>query len=230
MTDAPRALIVTGGIYHPFEETGPLVAEQVAAAGLVPEVVHGAAEGLDRFAAEGADLLVLHCLVFTMTQAEKYAPLRAAYAYEAPARVREAITEHLAASRGLLGLHTAAICFDTWPEWGGVLGAGWVWGASHHPPPGPMRVSVHAGHPVTQGIGDFDTEDELYCGLRLAPDAEVLATATAATVPEAQPVLTLREAPGRAVYSALGHDAAAFAPAPHRRLLQQAARWAARLD
>jgi type 1 glutamine amidotransferase len=230
MTDAPRALIVTGGIYHPFDETGPLVAEQIAAAGLTPQIVHGASEGLDRFAAEGADLLVLHCLAFTMTQADKYAPLRASHAYEAPPRVREAIAAHLAAGRGLLGLHTAAICFDTWPEWGALLGAGWVWGTSHHPPPGPMRVSLHAGHPVSQGIEDFDTDDELYCGLRVAPDAQVLATAEAGPVPEAQPVVTVREAAGRSVYSALGHDAAAFAPAAHRRLLQQAARWAARLD
>jgi type 1 glutamine amidotransferase len=230
MAEAPRALIVTGGIFHPFDQTAPQVAGLLAGAGLAPVVVEGAAEGMARFAAEGADLLVVHCLAWSMTQAEKHAPFRAAHAYDPPAAVRAAVAAHLAAGRGLLGLHTAAICFDTWPEWAGVLGAGWVWGTSHHPPPGPVQVAPPRAHPVTAGIGAFDLTDELYCAMTLAPDATVLATATTPAVGGAQPVVTVRAAgAGRVVYSALGHDAASFAVPAHGRLVAQAAAWAARL-
>jgi type 1 glutamine amidotransferase len=228
MTDAPRALIVTGGIFHPFDETGPQVATILRDAGFEPVLLDGVADGLARFTRDGADLLVLHCLAWTMTQAEKYAPYRADLAYDPPAPVRAAIRAHLAAGRGLLGLHTAAICFDTWADWGAILGAGWVWGRSHHPVPGPVHVASPAAHPVTEGVGAFDLTDELYCAMTIAPDATVLATATTPAVAGPQPVVTARaEGAGRVVYSALGHDAASFAAPQHARLVAQAATWAA---
>lgn len=228
---APRALIVSGGIFHDFAGSGAVVAGTLAAAGFETDHLTQTAAGLDHFAATGCDLLVLNALAWSMVQHDKYAPYRAEFAYDIPAPVRAAITAHLARGGAILGLHTAAICFDTWPEWGAILGVGWVWGRSHHPAPGPVTLRItDAGHPVTQGAEGFALDDELYCDMVLAPDARVLAHATTPGIAQPQPVLTVRDGAGRVVYSALGHDPASFAAPGHRALLARAARWACRLD
>jgi type 1 glutamine amidotransferase len=228
-----RALIVTGGIFHDFAVTGPRVADILRGAGFAAEVVPGMGPGLARFMAAPPDLLVIHALAWSMMQDEKYVPYRTDFAWTMPAGARAAVSAHLAGGKGLLGLHTAAICFDDWPEWGSLLGAAWVWGRSHHPAPCPVRVTVaDPAHPVTAGTGGFTLPDELYCDLALAPDATVLATGRAGAVAAPQPVLTVREGAGggRAVWSALGHDAASFAHPAHAALLARAARWAARIE
>lgn len=230
---APRALVITGGIFHDFAATGPMVAGILRGAGLSAEVVAGMGPGMARLMADPTDLLVVHALAWSMTQNAKYAPYRSDFAWRMPHEARAAIGAHLARGGGLLGLHTAAICFDDWPEWGALLGAAWVWGRSHHPPPGPVTVEIAAAaHPATAGAEGFALTDELYCDLALAPDAAVLATGRAAGVAAPQPVLTAREGAGggRAVWSALGHDAASFAHPAHASLLARAARWAARLE
>jgi type 1 glutamine amidotransferase len=228
----PRALVVTGGIFHDFADSGPALAGLLEGAGFDADHIHGAAAGLDRFAAEPGDLLVLNALAWSMAQNEKYAPYRAEFAYDIPVPVRAAIVAHLARGGGILGLHTAAICFDTWPDWGAILGAGWVWGRSHHPAPGPVAVALTGtAHPITEGLADFTVADELYCALDIAADAQVLAHATTPGVDAPQPVLTAREAgAGRAVWSALGHDTASITAPTHRALLARAARWACRID
>jgi uncharacterized protein len=228
----PRALVVTGGIFHDFADSGAVLADLLAGAGFDADHHHGTAAGLDRFAAGPCDLLVLNALAWSMTQHEKYAPYRAEFAYDIPEAVRGAIRAHLAGGGGVLGLHTAAICFDTWPEWGAILGAGWVWGRSHHPPPGTVALTLGAADlPITRGLNGFSVQDELYCAMDIAPDAQVLAHATTPGVQGAQPVLTARDhGPGRVVYSALGHDAASFRLPGHQAMLTRAARWACRID
>ena len=208
-----RNLLLSGGIYHPFAETSAVVAEILAPLG-VESTVSPVREGLARLADEGFDLLTINALAFSMTQAEKYAPLRDGFAFTASAADRAAIEGHLARGGGLLGLHTAAICFDGWEGWPGILGAGWVWGRSHHPVPEYVTV---------QGAAGFTLWDELYCDLALDPEAEVLATATSETVAEPQPVLTRK---GRAVYLALGHDLTGVSTPGYAGLLERAARLA----
>ncbi len=227
-----RNLILSGGIFHPFETTSALVAEILAGAGIDSEVVPVDA-GLRRLGAgERFDLLTFNCLSWSMTQHDKYAPYRDEYAREIGSAERAGITAHLAAGRGMLGLHTAAICFDDWPDWGDLLGARWVWGGSGHPPPGPLRVTPEPGHALTEGLGAFAVEDELYGGMELTGDVRVLARATAddsaADAPHdsaAQPVLTVRAPAGRVVYDALGHDERSFAVPERRQMLQRAGRW-----
>lgn len=220
-----RNLILSGGIYHPFAETSAAIAGALQGAGIESEIT-GVAEGLARLS-EGFDLVTFNCLAFSMTQAEKYAPLREDFAF-APDPAQIAAIEGHAARGGILGVHTAAISFDTWPGWGDLLGVSWVWGQSGHPMPDYVSVTPLPGHPITAEAGPFTVWDELYGGLRLAPDTKVLAVGSCRETPVAQPVLTAREAAGRAVWSGLGHDLTAYSAPGHRALLACAALWAAR--
>ncbi|GIX14886.1 MAG: hypothetical protein KatS3mg118_2845 [Paracoccaceae bacterium] len=222
-----RALVLSGGIAHPFAETSAAMAGILADAGLGAEIAP-AGPGLDRLD-ENWDLVVINALAFTMTQAEKYAPLRAAHAFSISPDRRAALRDHLAGGGGLLGLHAAAICFDDWPEWGDILGARWIWGRSGHPSPDYLEVTPLSGHGLTEGLRRFRVWDELYCDLALAGDARVLATARCREQTRPQPVLTAREGPGRVVWSGLGHDMTSFATPAHRMLLTRAIHWVLRL-
>ena len=215
-----RNLILSGGIFHPFAETSALLAGMLFVQGIDSEIVEIKA-GLARLAAgETPEMLTVNALCWGMTQHDKYAPYRAEFAHSLSAAERAALRAHVTAGRPLLAMHTAPICFDDWPEWAALIGAGWVWGQSGHPAPCP--VDVTKGGWVEQ---PFTVEDELYGGLTLGADSEVLASARiGADAP--QPVVVRRRTPGvRVIYDALGHDARSFEHPQHRALIARAAQW-----
>ena len=206
-----RNLILSGGIFHPFAETSASVADHLQGVG-VTSVMQDVQTGFEALRNENFDLVTVNALSWSMEQANKYEPFRARYAFAPSYADRRAMQRHITSGGGLLGLHTAAICFDRWSEWPHILGAGWVWGQSHHPPPGTVAVA--------DASGEFEVWDELYCAMTVAPDADVLATGRADGVDDAQPVFTLK---GRSAYLALGHDLTATANPGYRRLLLAAA-------
>lgn len=226
------ALILTGGIFHPFADAAPALGRILAAVGFEPRITTALQEWADWAREAPAALLVPYALRWSMTQHDKYAPYREEWATSVPAGVRRDVAAHVAGGGGLLGIHTASICFDDWPEWGGILGGAWVWGRSHHPPLGAVRATLDRGHPLAAGLADFELVDESYSALELQPGVEVYGWSEYAG-PEPggagrQPALwTHRYGSGRAAYDSLGHDAASLEHPVHRRLLQRAALWAA---
>ncbi len=205
-----KNLMLSGGIFHPFAETSHCIAGYLDRLGIHSEIV-GVQDGFDRLQSEVFDLVTINALSWSMTQDDKYLPFRDEFAFSPTATDRAAFETHLAGGGGLLGLHTAAICFDSWPEWPSILGVGWVWGQSHHPMPNYVRIEGHGEA--------FDIWDELYCDLTLDPDTQVLATGTVAGVSTSQPVLTTK---GRSVYLALGHDMTATGNHNYEQLLANA--------
>ena len=145
----------------------------------------------------GAALLVVNALRWTMTgdgTPQRYRE-RAGTEDASPSRAaREALTAHLA-SGGVLGMHTAALCFDDWTGWADTLGGAWEWGRSHHPPVGPeIGVRIAARHPLVEGLDDFSLFDEVYGDLRTRPDVEGLLDAVQpGTDGPALPLLWARE-------------------------------------
>jgi hypothetical protein len=225
-----QALIYSGGINHPFPDSAPALARVLESAGLHARLTFELPELLTwlRFGRDA--LLVIYALRWSMTQHEKYEPHRAQWAMSLPEEARATISDHVRAGAGLLGMHTASICFDDWPGWAEVLGGAWQWGRSYHPLLGPVKAYVDATHPLARGLADFDVTDEVYAEQRVLPGVEVYGWAeTTGDSPRTgrQPALwTHRYGAGRVVYDGLGHDAASLEHPVHRRLIQRAALWA----
>lgn len=205
-----RALLLSGGIYHPFEETSAVVAGWLEQRGLAVTVTQDIEGGLARLAAQPHALLVVNALRWSMVQHEKYEPFRAEWALEVSPEGQAAIEAHAARGGAILGLHTASICFDTWPRWADLLGVGWRWGTSFHPPLGPVAVD---------GWSD-PLEDEVYHAMDAAPD--MAPTLWARTLPDGAPQPVSWISTERPVgYSALGHSAASLAHPDHAAHLAQ---------
>ncbi len=224
-----RNLILTGGLYHPFDDACVTLTDLLAKVGIDSDTTTDITTGLSWLDDGGYDLLTVYCLRWPM-QEERFASDRARWAVTLTPADTARIEAHLAAGRGILALHTAAISFSDWPRWRQIVGAGWIWGTSNHPPHGPVDVCITARtHPITAGLEPFNCPEEAYARMDLVPGIEALATVQAPAQESPSPSLWAREVgPARVVYDALGHDSASFEQPTHQRMLQRAALWATR--
>lgn len=218
-----RALVVSGGWAHPTEQTAPPVVAALQAEGHDVEVTDDLAEATRSLESGDVGMLVVNALWFSMAD-ERYSPeIRAEWARPTTGAWRNAVEDHVAAGRPLLALHTAPICFDDWPRWGEIVGGAWNWGRSMHPPPGPFTVEVVSDHPVVEGLGSFEVNDERYSFLDVGDDVEVLAVARDRG--DMHEIVWAREENGaRVVYSALGHDPSSYDTPENRVMLRRAIR------
>ncbi len=222
-----RNLIISGGIYHPFAETSAALLKIFAEVGVESQVTEDVDAGIADLADGDYSMVTINALRWGMMTADKYKPFRAEWAYQTPQLTRDTLTRFVESGGALFGLHTASICFDDWPEWGALLGAQWQWGTSHHPPIGPVSVRpTSSRHVISNDVGEFELDDEIYHGLELEPDLIPLLEGECGGGDGPQPVVWAREfGKGRVFYDALGHDAASVGHPQHRQLLQQAAQW-----
>ena len=219
-----RAVILSGGVGHPFEATSAQVADLLAEVGVTAVVDEDLEAALAGLAASPVDLLVVNTLRWRM-EAERYAHLRDEWAFTLSSAGRRAIEDHLGAGRPLLALHTAPICFDDWPRWGEIVGAAWNWERSFHPPLGEAEITVATDqHAITADLQDFRIVDEVYAFMDVADDVEPLAWSTHSE--HDHPLLWAREVgAARVVYDALGHDERSFDQAGHRHIIRRASKW-----
>ena len=140
---------------------------------------------------------------------------------------QEALASMIAAGKGLVGIHCACIMgLPADRALYELLGCRYLsHGPGHHE--GRHTVEVVSGHPVTDGLSDFELFDEYY-EFELADDKiTVLARRTRADG-VVIPVMYAREVgAGRVVYLALGHDMRAWGEPSFRALVRQAMTWAA---
>ena len=224
-----RNLILTGGINHDFVDTANAIAEVLAEDNIQSVVTDDLADGFDQLKNLSFDLVTVFTLRWRMLDDDKYIPHRTEWAYEIQQRDRQILTEHIARGGGLLGLHTASICFDTWPEWPELLGAKWVWQQTFHPPPTELYVTISGEHDVTRDLNDFFVVDELYHNLGAAPSSFPLLKALSSHDDSLQSIAFANEKfNGKVVYSALGHDRASVTTEGHAKFLQSAAKWCSR--
>jgi NAD(P)-dependent dehydrogenase (short-subunit alcohol dehydrogenase family) len=130
---------------------------------------------------------------------ETYDPWRDRFAYHTRPGTRDAIAGFVSSGGGLVGSHTASICFDDWPD-GATSSAERGTGGtrSSHPPTGPVEAFFDGAHPVVDGL---PIDPARRRGVRrprtCAAGIEVLARARRTPDDEPQPVVWVhRTAPG----------------------------------
>ncbi|MFD1825049.1 MULTISPECIES: ThuA domain-containing protein [Mumia] len=220
------AVVYSGGVTHDFVTTSGALTAILAADGWSVTVTESASELVARL--PGASLAVFNTLRWTMRRPERYAAQAAAHGFCTPLELKDALSTHLAAGRGVLAMHTATLCFDDWDEWPRMLGACWDWDRSYHPPVGSMTVEVsRSSHELVADLDDFSTDDEAYAALAVATDVVPLASTVVGG--RRQPLAWIREiGGGRVAHDALGHHGRSYEAATHRELVRRLARWATR--
>ncbi len=170
------------------------------------------------------DLLTVSAYRRTMRK-EHDAAHRSTWGFSHSTCARRALGEFVAQGRALLALHTAAICFDDWPEWREIVGGDCDSQQSSHPPLGAMAAHVRGGnHPIVASVADFTILDE--CDGFLDCAREVVPPATSSRDGADHPLLRARHfGHGRVLHDALGNDAGSYTHPTHAEILRRAARW-----
>ncbi|MGI6271457.1 MAG: ThuA domain-containing protein [Anaerohalosphaeraceae bacterium] len=217
--DRKRIAIITGDDYpgHKWKETAPVLKEAIAKdRRLLVNVVEDpnflASPELNTY-----DAVVLHWMNW-----EKPDPGEAA---------RANLKAFVEGGKGLVLVHFACGAFQDWPEFRNLVGRAYDPKLRPHDPFGKYTVNiVDPDHPITRGMKDFETTDELYTCL--AGDRKVRMLATAKSVVDGKDypmAFVLRYGKGCVFHSPLGHDAAALANPPVAQLFRRAAAWTAKL-
>lgn len=218
-----QGVLFSGGYSHPFAESSPVLASHAAAAGWTVQIEQNLDAALEQIAHCG--LLLVNALHWSMVQHEKYAADRAQWAFHMSGAQIAAIDKFVCGGGRLFVLHVGTICWDTQPLWREIMGGGWQWGRSHHPPLGRIGVELTtAGMALSGGSSRFELEDEAYHNLDPAPDCRILATCA---IDEGdQPVAWVRcYGKGRVAVDALGHDARSLSEPGHAALIGGLLRW-----
>ncbi len=146
-----------------------------------------------------------------------------------------AFVEFIRRGGGFVVFHAASATSQDWPEFQQLVGLTWGLGTTAHARIAPFKVEIaEPGHPITAGLSDFWTVDELWHGMVSIGRSEYTVLARAFSgVPwggsgRYEPVLlTTRLGEGRGVNLVLGHDADAMKNPGWRTLMLRGAEWAA---
>ena len=214
-----RVLLVTGVDYpgHLWRETAPVLARQLRQDPRLSVTVIEDPHFLDSAALRRYDAVVLHFMNW-----EVPAPGEAA---------RENLRQFVAGGHGLVLVHFACGAWQDWPEFKNLAGRAWNPKLRPHDPRGPFTVHIaDPTHPVTAGLKDFPTDDELYTCLDGESPIHVLATAKSKVDGKDYPMaFVLDYGQGRVFHSPLGHDVKALGPEVGE-LFRRGTAWAAGLS
>jgi type 1 glutamine amidotransferase len=139
---------------------------------------------------------------------------------------------------GLVLVHFACGAFEEFSDdYEKLVGRVWFGptpppGEHQHDPHGQFAVTMtDANHPVTRGLGSFETVDELYTCL--AGDTPIVVLAEAVSKRNGRPypiAFVLKDDERRMFHCVLGHDVNSLSNAPVAELYRRATAWAAGLS
>ncbi|WP_295526190.1 ThuA domain-containing protein [Novosphingobium sp. Chol11] len=220
----PHLVIYSDGYRHPFAESSAALASIAQGMGLRTTLTSSISEALTLVSGRRS-ILAVNALRWSMTQAERHAADRAEWGALLDDADMARIANHVAGGGSLLAMHTAVICWDNQPGWIDLLGGGWNWDHSFHPPLGNVSAELtFAGAAISAGERRFTLADEVYHNLDLASDCEVLAAADAGH--GAVPVVWRRMCgTGKVAVDTLGHDGASLQHPAHAAILAGLLEW-----
>jgi len=147
--------------------------------------------------------------------------------------ISEAAKENLLAfvkgGKGFVVTHLSSASFKEWDEFKKLCGRYWVMGKSGHGPRSTFKVNItDKEHPITQGVADFEADDELYAKLLGDTPITVLATADSDWSKKTEPLaFVLNYGEGRVFHHTFGHDGKAINNPAVQKLIQRGTEWAA---
>jgi type 1 glutamine amidotransferase len=148
---------------------------------------------------------------------------------ELPGQAQENLLNYVKGGKGFFVQHLATASFPKWEEFGKLCGRKWVMGTSGHGPRAVFEAKVvDKEHPITAGLSNFETDDELYAKLQGTGDIHVLVQADSEWSKKTEPlVFTLSYGKGRVVQNAFGHDRKALMTPSVQKIITRGVEWAA---
>lgn len=218
--DTPKnILLLTGNEYpgHKWKETAPLIAKFIAEDARLKVTVNENPDFLADPKLHTYDAIILNYMNWKSPD-----PGDAA---------RANLKKFVESGKGLVLVHFACGAFQEWPHFGNLAGRVWDPKLRGHDPRGPFKVNItNKDHPITKGLEDFDTDDELYTCLAGDPKIEVLATAKSKVDQKDYPMaFILTAGKGRVFHCVLGHDTKALTFPAVQALYRRGVAWTCNL-
>ncbi len=144
-------------------------------------------------------------------------------------KVEANLLKFLGQPKGLVTIHWANGAFPYWPEYVNIVGRAQQ---SVHDPRGPFTVKiVNTEHPITKGISDYETDDELFWDTKIGnktitPLAVAHSKVHFADFPMAFELQYLRS---RVFVTTMGHDVKALKVPGTADLIRRGTAWAANI-
>jgi type 1 glutamine amidotransferase len=218
-TNKIRVLLVTGDDVtpaHNWAEVSQAIKETLVSTGRFDVRMCEDAGVLD-----SASSLARYDLIFLHLYNAKTPTLSAAAKENLLAFVKE--------GKGLALSHLSSASFKEWEEFHKLCGRYWVMGQSGHGPRSVFKARVaNKADAITQGLNDFEADDELYAKLQGEGAINVLVEADSDWSKQTEPLaFTLEYGKGRVFHELLGHDGKAIRNPSVQKLIQRGCEWAA---
>ncbi len=147
-------------------------------------------------------------------------------------KTEKAFLDFVRSGKGFALFHAASASFHTWPEFQQISGATWGKGTGHGAYHAFKVTIADKNHPVTRGMQDFLTTDELWHRMPRHPKAHAICTAFSAKDKggsgDLEPVVICTQlGKGRGFNLVLGHDVKAMQNVGWKTLMLRGTEWAA---
>ncbi len=142
---------------------------------------------------------------------------------------KENLVSFVKDGKGLVVSHLSSASFKEWEEFRKMCGRYWVMSKSGHGPRSTFKARVvNKEHPITQGLTDFEADDELYAKLLGDAPINVLVEAESDWSKKTEPLaFTIDYGKGRVFHETFGHDGKAIRNPAVQKLILRGCEWAA---
>lgn len=226
-----NALLLTGNDHpaHKWKETTPVIKKIFETDSTALVTVTENLNDLASLSKENYDFLILNYCNW-----EDPDPLTE--------EAKTGLVNYLESGGGLIILHFANGAFhfslpdageSDWPEYRKIVHQVWDHnGESTHDPYGEFVVIItDVDHYITEGLGDFETKDELYYNQVGEEELPALYTAVSAQSGKAEPLAwAYKYKNARVFQTLLGHGPQSYEPEVYREILVRAAKWVTKTE